>query len=483
MKKLSLCLVFILALPLFLFGCNQESVRADSYKIYATFDEENRSLNCKQEVLYVNKSENSLNEICFFLYPNAFGQEQKVVSSSYLDKAYPNGKSYGGIEILNAAIENESAEFSISEQKNILTVNLNQQLYPNESISIDLEYCVNLATIRHRLGYYDDTANFGNFFPIACVYDDGFVKNEFSTNGDPFYSEISDFYAEISYPKEFVFASTGQFDEKIGEDDKTAICHAENVRDFCFVLSKKFNVVSDMAGDVKVNYYFYDDEKSEERLKTAVCAVKTFENLFGKYQYPELSVVKTGFCFGGMEYPNLVMIADDLKDEETQDYVIVHEIAHQWWYGMVGNNEFESSWVDEGLTEFSTALFYEKNEEYGLKYDEIMKNAMESYNHFVKVYKTIQENLDESMNRKLTEYATEPEYVNISYTKGMLMFDAIRNMMSDAKFFKCLKDYFKNYCFKNSSPEKLIKSFSNSAKMNLEGLFKAWIDGTVRIGG
>ena len=86
------------------------------------------------------------------------------------------------------------------------------------------------------------------------------------------------------------------------------------------------------------------------------------------------------------------------------------------------------------------------------------------------------------MNRNLSQFATEPEYVNCTYTKGMLLFDCIRNTMSERKFFNCLKDYFKQYSFKNSSAEKLIESFSKSAHINLESFFKAWIEGTVKVG-
>ena len=203
--------------------------------------------------------------------------------------------------------------------------------------------------------------------------------------------------------------------------------------------------------------------------------------MFGKYPYQQLSVVKTNFCFGGMEYPNLVMISDDVEDKPSFDYVIVHEIAHQWWYGLVGNNEYNEAWVDEGLTEYSSALFFEKHSKYGFEYEQVTDNAFETYKNFVKIYSSILGDVDESMQRSLSEFETEPEYVNCTYTKGMLLFDSLRETLGNRKFEKCLKHYFKDYKYKNSSYEKMVECFSQSCGRNLESLFKAYVDGTVVI--
>lgn len=481
MKKLGFLFIFICFLPLCLVGCEQEK-QLNSYIIDAVYDEQNHSLSCQQTVTYVNNSNNVLDELCFFLYANSFEEGKRVVPTSYENRAYPNGESFGSIDMKCIKINGTDSDFLVSDAKNILTIMLEKELFPNESVVVDLEYVVDLANINHRLGYGNNAVNFGSFFPIVCVYEDGrgFVKNDFSSSGDPFYSDIANFEVNITYPNEFVIASTGEQIESEKKDNQiVAKYRAENVRDFCFVLSAKFEMLKEMVGDTEVRYYFYDDENAQEHLQTATNALATFEELFGDYPYSQLSVVKTNFCFGGMEYPNLVMISDDLDSSETDNYVIVHEIAHQWWYGMVGNNEFEDSWIDEGLTEFSTALFFERHQEYGLDYDQIMDNALQTYKNFAKIYSDILGSVDESMNRNLNEFDTEPEYVNCVYTKGMLLFNQVRQSMNDKKFFACLRDYFKTYKFQNSSPEKLIESFCKSTHTNLESFFDAWINGKV----
>ena len=496
-----LCAVILLSvcfLPLLLCGCGQQDERLNFYTIEAVFDDEQKSLTCSQRLEYVNATDNALDKVCFFLYANAFNEGQKAVPNSYLDRAYPHEASFGGIDVRGVSVDGVQAEFLVCDGGNILTVSLQNQLFPDECVTIEMEYVVRLANIRHRLGYGDSTINFGNFFPIACVYENGFVKNDFSTSGDPFYSEVANFEVKISYPDKYILASTGM--QTLNEENldgtlpqslaagniKTTICKAEKVRDFCFVLSEKFSVLSEKVGDVDVNYFYYDDAQASHHLETAKKAISTFCDLFGEYPYSQFSVVKADFCFGGMEYPNLVLIADDLLEEDV-DCVITHETAHQWWYGLVGNNEFENAWVDEGLTEFSCALFFEQHPEYGISYQQIMDGATQTYKTFVRTYAGVYEGtgkvFDESMNRTLTQFATEPEYVNLTYTKGMLMFDSIRSTMSDRKFFKCLQNYFEDYKFKNSSAEKLTESFSESSHINMKKFITAWTNGQTVIGG
>ena len=133
------------------------------------------------------------------------------------------------------------------------------------------------------------------------------------------------------------------------------------------------------------------------------------------------------------------------------------------------------------LTEYSTALFFERHD-YGLNYDDIIAGADSTYRLFVDVYSNVLGDVDESMNRNLGEFETEPEYVNCVYTKGVLMYDSLRKTLGDSKFFKCLKDYFENFRYKNASGADLINSFSSSSHRNLEGYFSSWLNGEVIFG-
>lgn len=481
---LSLLLLFV---PFCFVGCKNNQTALNEYTIEISFDDQQKALHCIQTVDYINTSDNVLDEVRFHLYANAFKENAKasVVNTNNKKRCYYNGESFGNIEIKSVSILQNPVDFLVDgEDDNILTVPLFDKIYPDERVKIDMEYDVTLPNINHRFGYGENTINVGNFYPVACVYENGkgFVQDLYNSNGDPFYSEVASYKVKINYSDKFVLAHTGDVVSDIEQDGKrsTSIL-ANNVRDFAFVLSDKYNKQSQSVDGINVNYYYYNDSQAEDTMNVAVKAIKTFGQMFGKYPYKSINITQSNFVHGGMEYPNLVLISDEISVHEDYEYVVVHELAHQWWYGVVGNNEYVDAWLDEGLAEYSTILFYEKNKEYNQSYDNMIKNNLTSYKLFVSVYTKINGSVDTSMNRRLDQFETEPEYTNCTYTKGVLLFDNLRQSIGDKKFFKCLAQYYKEYSFKIAKSEDLIASFIDSSGVELEEFFNSWIEGKVII--
>ena len=246
------------------------------------------------------------------------------------------------------------------------------------------------------------------------------------------------------------------------------------------VLSDKFTTLCDTYKDTKLNYYYYSDSTPTGTMEVIKNVLKMNEG-YGKYPYSTLSVVKANFVHGGMEYPNLVYISDAVTEELDYINVIVHEIAHQWWYGLVGNDEYVNSWLDEGLTEFSTNLFYENNPSYNVDAKEIVKNITKSYTNFVEIYSSVLGDVDTTMNRRLDEYNSEPEYVYITYVKGNLFFNTLRDTIGKDKFMKGLRKYFEDNKFAIANPDKMLEAFSSVTKTDLKPFFDSWINGKVDI--
>jgi aminopeptidase N len=179
-----------------------------------------------------------------------------------------------------------------------------------------------------------------------------------------------------------------------------------------------------------------------------------------------------------MEYPALTMISDSL-DEANTLYTVVHENAHQWWYALVGNDQFNYSWQDEGLAEYSSLLFFENTPNYGITRTGMLGSATKAYRAFYSVYNQIFGDANTAMNRPLSEFISDYEYVNIAYNKGLLMFEALRTAMGDEKFFASLKDYFESNVYTISTPEHLIAAFVKRA--DVEGVFASFTEGKIII--
>lgn len=496
-KKFNRVAVLLLAIVILftavLSGCQSDLKKASKglthYKIIAKYDEFTQTITANESVKYVNCYDTPLEKVQFHIYPNAYRKDAKIKpinEKSYSD-AYPNGESYGEIMISSVRVSGKSAQFSIDgEDKNILTVRLPMQLYPSASFTIDIDFVLRLPNILHRLGYNEHTVNLGNWYPIACVYENGgFVTYAYYSNGDPFYSQIANYEVELTLPSAYLVASTGRtVGTELRGHQKTLKYEALAVRDFALVLSKEFKTLTKTAQkDVSITYYYYDDICAEESLQAAIDAVNTFSTNIGPYQYPTLSIVQTPFVHAGMEYPALIYVSPSVKEKEMYKEVIVHEVAHQWWYAAVGNDQVRYAWLDEGLTEYTTTLFYEWNKSYGQDAAMRVVNDMQAYLMFVDLYRSVHGDIDTSMSRPSYAYKNEYEYVYMTYVKGELMFDNLRKIMGDKAFFAALKKYYKEYMFKVAKPYDLIGAFEDASKKDLEKVFVAWISGEIVLGG
>ncbi|MBR7091520.1 MAG: hypothetical protein IKC79_03630, partial [Clostridia bacterium] len=327
---LSVLCAIILSMGM-LSGCNNlgmieaYSRNVSIYEIDANLNYANKTMNATQNVRYVNNTGYELSEVCFHLYPNAFSEKAsvyKAVSTTQFSQAYPNGFSEGNISINKVSVNDKEVKHQIGgEDSNILVVPLENKLRANSDVGIEIIFDLKIPNVNHRFGYGENALNLGNWYPIACVFDnEEFVKDGYSTNGDPFYSDIANYDVSITYPNELVLASTGNLvSESIQGETKTSEYEAKAVRDFAMVLSDKFEVKTKIEGETVVNYYYYDDDNSDSNLATCVDALRTFNAMIGVYPYAVLNVVKTNFLQGGMEYPNLVYISDEVSEEA--DYV------------------------------------------------------------------------------------------------------------------------------------------------------------------
>lgn len=463
-------------------ACKRETdAPVSSYDIFAMYDNENRTVTGTVDFDYYNNTDNEISDLKFNLYGNAFRENAtyKPISQTYENKAYYGGKSYGGMEI--GGVENCAGWNVDGEDENILTVNLAEPVYPEQRTEIKISYTLTLAKVNYRTGVAEKSVNLGNFYPVLCAYSkEGFTENPYYSCGDPFVSECTDYNVTLDYPSGYVAASSGKTVSETETDGRKKCAYTlKNARDFAVVLSDKFEVASETVDGVEVNYYYLSDKNPQSSLTAACESLKYFSKTFGKYSYPTLSVVQTGFCYGGMEYPALTMIADGL-DSDNNIYTIVHENAHQWWYAMVGSNQVCNAWQDEGLAEYSTLLFFENNPSYGFTRTGIVTSATASYRAFFSVYNQLNGDVDTSMDKKLCDYTGEFEYVNITYNKGLIMFDMLRKSIGDEKFFNCLASYFKQFKGKIASAEDLTGCFLKCGT-DLEGFFTSFIDGKILI--
>lgn len=424
----------------------------NNYIIDVVFDNKTKTIKCNQNLTYVNNTGQKLDKIYLHIYPNAFSKESIApFEEEEMKKAYPNGFNKGYIDIKNILNNKEQLSYNIHGDKNdILEIELNKELLPNEKYSIDFKYNVKIPNCLGRFGYGQSTINITNWFPIACVYDDrGWNLKSYETIGDPFYSEISNFNITVLTPSKYDIATTGNINkEDVGKTQKLYKMSANRVRDFAMILSDEFIINKDSYEDTTIITYNLNKDLVKESTKIARDSIKIFSELFGKYPYKTYSVVSSDFFIGGMEYPTLVMIDKTLYNKENEfllEYVIAHETAHQWWYSVIGNDEITYPWIDESLTEYSTILYFENK--YGKSTSDKLIRTME--------LQTERYN-SKNMFKSSTDFKNSTEYSLNVYTKGAVVFSKIRKEVGDKVFFNTLREYYQSYMFKNVNQEEFF---------------------------
>ena len=449
-----------------------------TYDINADFDPVEKILTGQQKVTYTNNEKISFDSLYFHLYPNAFKTEKNApFNKNEMKKAYPKGFETGYIHINTIKSDEKALKHTIMGLgDSVLKVDLSKELKPGEKIEIVFEFYVKIPPSCGRFGYGKDTINLGNWYPVIAVFDKkGWNLDPYYAIGDPFYSNTSNYRVSILAPKEYILASSGNLIKKEEINGKLRwTLEANNVRDFAMIMSGKFHVLTDEVNGVKIYAYSIGEEFGPLALETARDAIEIFGNLYGKYPYEQFSVAASDFFIGGMEYPNLVFIDKTLYTEDAKqmmEYVIAHEVGHQWWYGIVGNDEVNEPWLDEALTEYSTVLYYENK--YGKETkDRVYKNMIAKYYY---AYENSQPKKEMIVYRGIKEFQDSLEYQMLVYYKGAMFMENLRKELGDDVFFKAMRVYFDKYKYKNATTEDFVKVCEHISNKNMRENFKKWL--------
>ncbi|GAA0336991.1 hypothetical protein GCM10010151_28350 [Actinoallomurus spadix] len=237
-----------------------------------------------------------------------------------------------------------------------LKVTLPSALNQGQSGSIGFDLSIVVPSGIDRFGR-DGSYNFlGNALPVLAVRDgSGWHLDPYTNNGESFYTLAGDFKVTLDHPSSISVPATGTSVDTPGSSGRTVTtATAAKVRDFAWAAGP-FSLVSGTSPNgVKINVYRVSSigsSSANSMLSTAKSAVDAHSGRFGAFPYGEVDVVlDNGYWFGGMEYPGFVL---DLVSSTA----LAHELAHQWWYGIVGDDEYTSPWLDEAFADYSTDLY------------------------------------------------------------------------------------------------------------------------------
>jgi len=407
-------------------------------------------------------------------------QENEPLSSLYL-RLFPNSPTYGGVmTVTNVALAGQAVTPAVELEGTALRLPLRPSLAGGEMITAAMDFAVDVPT-SGRTGYGLFSYQRGvmalpNVYPLIPVYDDeGWNVELPPTHADDVYSDIAAYHVRITAPSSLRLITSGTCGPGVLEEEGEATwtCEAGPMRDFALVLGENFQHRNRIEKGVVVNSYFYAGHEAggEKALEVAVDALSVFTDLFGPYPYTELDVVETPNYLGGMEYPGLVVVEDNLYAGVVGvEWLTAHEVAHQWWFALVGSDQVDEPWLDEALTQYSTMLYYEQV--YGAERAERIR-----YSEFEQVHQSlIWRGRDLPIGLSTQEYPAEL-YWEVVYDKGALYFHALREMVGDEAFFDILRTYYRRHRYRIATPESFLASVESVTGDPYEDLFAEWVLG------
>ena len=517
MKNFILFISYLL--PLISYGYFQQEV---NYKISVKLDDQNHFLHAGIEIEYHNKSQEYLEYIWMHLWPNAYKNNSTALAKQLTERGstrfyFSEDKDRGYIDSLNFMVDGTEAKWEYHpEHIDIAKVYLPQKLKPGGKIIITTPFRVKLPVGKFsRLGHIGQQYQVTQWYPKPAVYDlEGWHEMPYLDQGE-FYSEFGSYEVKITVPKNYVVGATGDLQElseiawlgslikktetitEYKKDNsfpessktwKTITFKQDKVHDFAWFADKRYHV---KRGEVELpyskrkvtTYVMYTNRNAKlwaKAIDYVNDAIYYYSKWNGEYPYNHCTAVDGALSAGGgMEYPNITVIGN-MNSGKSLENVIMHEVGHNWFYGILGSNEREYPWMDEGINTYNEIKYMNMKYPSDLSDEKLLKFiGFNKKDHFdlnlLGYLYTARLNTDQSINTSSTDF-TPTNYGLIAYFKTGAMFFYLEDFYGREKMEKAMKYYFEQWQFKHPRPEDLQQCLEESLGEDLGWFFEGLIN-------
>lgn len=417
------------------------------YTLSAILDYDAHTLQIEQQISYVNNTGSELNELLLLVEPNG----------------YP-----GGFILDSLTLEDGTPISNFTLNGRELIVPLAENLSPGSSIGMTLSFQLNLPNQNAPYGYTERQTNLGDWYPYLPPYipGEGWLVRDDAFLGEHLAYDMSEFLVDIQLSNplsasgaELVLAASSS----PTMDGDIYRFHHTPARNFAWTVSDLYQVLETQVGEVQVKGYSFPFHAQADApaLEETAKSLAIFNDLFGPYPHESLSVVEADFL-DGMEYDGLVFLSHAFYDFYTGDpqsnltIIAAHEVAHQWFYGLVGNDQALEPWLDEALSTFSEIYFYEQA--YPDLVDWWWENRIAFHNPQGWVDSTIY------------EPSGFYPYRDAVYLRGAMFLGDLRQVMGDEAFLAFLRDYLEQNRSHLASGDDFFNLLSTHTAEDLSGL-------------
>jgi aminopeptidase N len=361
------------------------SPRNASYDIDVRLDHGARTLKGRETIRWRNITAHPTSELQFHLYWNAWRSlESTWLRERRLSEGFtpPRADAWSSMDVTSLKVNQPGAQPGFTPQRTfispddgntadrtVMTAALSREVAPGETIDIEVAWTAKIPRPFARTGYTGDYYFIGQWFPKIGVFEDsGWNAHQFHSNTE-FFSDYGVYDVRMTVPRGFVVGASGRQLERTDNADGTTThrYRGEDIHDFAWTTSPTFierreTFEHSRLPTVEMRLLLQPEHSglAERHFAATAAALRYYGEWYGAYPYPNVTIVDPAYQSrsGGMEYPTLFTVGSrwiaprGVADPES---TAVHEAGHQFWYGIVGSNEFENAWMDEGINQFSEA--------------------------------------------------------------------------------------------------------------------------------
>lgn len=478
-----------------------------NYVIEVSLNDSAHALSAFEKITYTNNSPNSLSIMYIHLWPNAYKNRNTAYAKQEIENQhtlfyFADEADRGYIDSLDFKVNGQSVKWEFTENIDIALIHLNEPLSPGATLTLTTPFHVKLPAVFSRMGFEDGVYCITQWYPKPAVYDvNGWNPIPYLNQGE-FYSEFGNFDVSITVPKNMLVAATGQVQDPKEKEwwlersknskakhfaegqMKTLRFVQESVHDFAWFgstafMSDRSEVTLDNGQKVETWIFGKPGSNLEKPrgVKYINSGVKYYSQKVGNYPYSIAQVVITPLkAGGGMEYPTITNCA---TNDET---VIVHEVGHNWFYGILGSNERDYPWMDESFnTYYENRHAREKDPEDDSEKGIHILSALGKIDQADFLFKyASRKNIDQPGNISSTLY-TDNNYGAIIYAKNPLAFGYLQAYLGDSLFDAMMHAYFEKWKFKHPLPNDFRQHAEAFTQLNLNWFFEGVLGSTQKL--
>lgn len=490
-----------------------------NYTMDIRLDTERHLITGSEMLTWTNTSEKPTEELWFHLYWNAF---QNNMSTFIRERAFDGRPEpqfskddwgYCRVSSINMVIGESEEEFDLTPfiefrqpddgnvlDQTVFAVELPEALEPGQTITLKIEFQAKVPRPISRTGVYKNNYFIAQWFPKIGVLQDGIWNCHQYHAHSEYFADYGTYDVKITLPSSYTVGATGELREKKTNQDGTSTHRfvQHSVHDFAWTASPHFLVYREnfsfapgLTIDITLLLQPYHKRLKDRYMNAVKHAIKYASLLFGNYPYTTVTCVDPAYNShsGGMEYPTLFTGGATFLDRMGSgdpESVIIHEFGHGYFYGLIGSNEFEHAWMDEGMTSFlDTEIYYTA---YGEPYmtkryfgiPVLFKTAripieLDEY-HGISEYRQTSDMDD--MQRFSWKFINGASYTSNVYFKSELMMRTLKRYLGTDVFSDMIKDYSEKWWFNHPLPKDFYDIVKAHAGQDMSWLLDQLIHGS-----